>query len=259
MKAISNRSPTVSWTGRYFEDFTVGDVYRHPLGLSEMPLQLRRATRLAFVLAAASMPDRHGYFSLGPNADYVAAFIGEVPFFAEANAQMPRTRGENQLHISHVAGWCTADYALHESPPAIPDERDERIAAFVAERVRDGTCRQIGVGRIPNALLVALRGHRHLGLHPPHVSTGSTTTAPCRCSRSSGSTNGGSGTRGRLRSAETARCHPYADGRDRAWIRPVELTQPGCRAARRTRSRSRPGRGSSRGGRRLRRSRSARA
>jgi acyl dehydratase len=23
---------TISWTGRYFEDFTVGDVYRHPLG-----------------------------------------------------------------------------------------------------------------------------------------------------------------------------------------------------------------------------------
>ncbi|MFI7102456.1 MaoC family dehydratase [Streptomyces sp. NPDC050161] len=24
--------PTLSWQGRYFEDFTVGDVYRHPLG-----------------------------------------------------------------------------------------------------------------------------------------------------------------------------------------------------------------------------------
>jgi hypothetical protein len=23
-----DRSPSVSWTGRYFEDFTVGDVYR---------------------------------------------------------------------------------------------------------------------------------------------------------------------------------------------------------------------------------------
>jgi acyl dehydratase len=23
---------TISWAGRYFEDFTVGDVYRHPLG-----------------------------------------------------------------------------------------------------------------------------------------------------------------------------------------------------------------------------------
>jgi acyl dehydratase len=27
---------TVSWTGRYFEDFTVGDVYRHPLGRTVM-------------------------------------------------------------------------------------------------------------------------------------------------------------------------------------------------------------------------------
>jgi hypothetical protein len=28
----SARPPTVSWAGRYLEDFTVGDVYRHPLG-----------------------------------------------------------------------------------------------------------------------------------------------------------------------------------------------------------------------------------
>ncbi|HEY4024234.1 MAG TPA: MaoC family dehydratase [Pseudonocardiaceae bacterium] len=27
-----NSEPIVGWTGRYFEDFTVGDVYRHPLG-----------------------------------------------------------------------------------------------------------------------------------------------------------------------------------------------------------------------------------
>lgn len=28
----SSATPTVSWHGRYFEDFAVGDVYRHPLG-----------------------------------------------------------------------------------------------------------------------------------------------------------------------------------------------------------------------------------
>lgn len=28
---------TVSWTGRYLEDFTVGDVYRHPLGRTVLP------------------------------------------------------------------------------------------------------------------------------------------------------------------------------------------------------------------------------
>ncbi|RKN12421.1 MaoC family dehydratase [Streptomyces radicis] len=30
--APSARRPVVGWTGRYFEDFAVGDVYRHPLG-----------------------------------------------------------------------------------------------------------------------------------------------------------------------------------------------------------------------------------
>jgi itaconyl-CoA hydratase len=28
----SARPPAVSWEGRYLEDFTVGDFYRHPLG-----------------------------------------------------------------------------------------------------------------------------------------------------------------------------------------------------------------------------------
>jgi acyl dehydratase len=30
-------TPTVSWQGRYFEDFAVGDVYRHPLGRTVLP------------------------------------------------------------------------------------------------------------------------------------------------------------------------------------------------------------------------------
>ncbi len=30
------------------------------------------------VLAAASQPDRHRYFSLGLNADYVSSFIGRA-------------------------------------------------------------------------------------------------------------------------------------------------------------------------------------
>jgi itaconyl-CoA hydratase len=29
--------PTVGWRGRFFEDFTVGDVYRHPLGRTVLP------------------------------------------------------------------------------------------------------------------------------------------------------------------------------------------------------------------------------
>ena len=58
------------------------------------------------VLAAASPPDRAGYFSLGTNADYVASLIGKVPFFLEVNARMPRTFGLNQIHASQLLGYC---------------------------------------------------------------------------------------------------------------------------------------------------------
>ncbi|GAA4501822.1 acetyl-CoA hydrolase/transferase C-terminal domain-containing protein [Actinoallomurus oryzae] len=143
-----------------------------PAHFSEVPLLLRQATRRDLVLAAASPPDRHGYFSLGTNADYAASFIGETPFFLEVNARMPRTSGQNQLHISQVAGWCEAEYPLAETVPSEPDERDARIAEYVAERVPDGACLQIGVGRIPNALLASLRGHRHLGVHTEALSDG---------------------------------------------------------------------------------------
>ena len=66
------------------------------------------------VVAAASPPDRHGYFSLGVSADYVASFIGRAPFFLEVTEHMPRTFGRNQIHVSQVAGWCQTDRPLLE-------------------------------------------------------------------------------------------------------------------------------------------------
>jgi acyl-CoA hydrolase len=143
-----------------------------PNNFSEMPRLLREATRHSLVLAAASPPDPHGYFSLGTNADYAAALIGEVPFFLEVNQRMPYTFGRNQLHISQLAGWIRADRELPELPVPEPDERDHQIAAHIAGRVRDGSCLQVGVGRTPNALLGALRGHRELGVHTEALSDG---------------------------------------------------------------------------------------
>ena len=143
-----------------------------PNNFSEMPRLLREATRCTLVLAASSLPDEHGMFSLGTNADYVASFIGEVPFFLEANARMPRTPGENQLHISQLAGWIRSDQDLVEPPVYEPDDNDHRIAVLVAERVADGSCLQVGIGRTPNALLQALRSHRELGIHTELLSDG---------------------------------------------------------------------------------------
>jgi acyl-CoA hydrolase len=117
------------------------------------------------VLAAAAPMDRHGYFSLGTSCDYVAPFIGRVPFFLEVNDQMPRTFGRNQVHRSQVDGWVEVDRPLIEIAASQPSETDQRIAAHVAGRIPDGATIQAGIGSIPNALLAGLRDHRDLGVH----------------------------------------------------------------------------------------------
>jgi acyl-CoA hydrolase len=143
-----------------------------PNHFSEVPRLLRETTKCSLVVAAAAPMDRHGYFSLGTNCDYVAPFIGRVPFFLEVNHQMPRTFGRNQVHVSQVVGWTEVDRPLVEVPPVQPTEVDHAIARLVAERVPDGATIQVGIGSIPNALLVALRDHRDLGVHTELLSDG---------------------------------------------------------------------------------------
>ncbi|HEX6567687.1 MAG TPA: acetyl-CoA hydrolase/transferase C-terminal domain-containing protein [Acidimicrobiales bacterium] len=143
-----------------------------PNNFSEVPRLLRETTKCSLVVAAAAPMDRHGYFSLGTNCDYVAPFIGRVPFFLEVNAQMPRTFGRNQVHASQVVGWTAVDRPLVEVTPATPTDTDRAIAAHVAERVPDGATIQAGIGGIPNALLHDLRDHRDLGIHTELLSDG---------------------------------------------------------------------------------------
>src|ERR671916_1086611 len=114
------------------EAFHKGTCDLVPNNFSEVPSLMRRTTRCSLVVAAAAPPDRHGYFSLGLHADYVAALIGEAPFFVEVNHQMPRTYGENQLHLSQVVGWCEADYPLVELSARPERDTDRKIAEYVA-------------------------------------------------------------------------------------------------------------------------------
>ena len=143
-----------------------------PNNFSEVPALMRSTTGCSLVLAAVSLPDRHGYFSLRTHADYVAALIGEAPFFAEVNHQMPRTYGENQVHISQIVGWCGADYPLGELPARPTREADREIAGYVTERIPDGATLQAGIGSIPNEVLGLLENHKDLGVNTELLSDG---------------------------------------------------------------------------------------
>jgi acyl-CoA hydrolase len=53
-----------------------------------------------------------------------------------------------------------------------PDIASQAIARHVAGLIDDGACLQLGIGKIPNAILAALRDHRGLGLHTEMLGDG---------------------------------------------------------------------------------------
>lgn len=136
-----------------------------PNHFHEVPRILRESTKLSMIMAVASPMDEFGYFSLGTQADIVSEFIGTVPFILEVNSFMPRTFGENQIHISQIAGYVENNQPLCESISAPVGEKDMQIASFVAESIQNGDTLQIGIGSIPNGVVSLLKGHRHLGIH----------------------------------------------------------------------------------------------
>jgi acyl-CoA hydrolase len=149
-----------------------GTVDLVPNHFSEVPALLAATTKCSLVVARCSPPDRHGYVSLGTNADYTATLIGRAPFFCEVDRHMPRTFGDHELHLSQLVGWCEHDAPLDEVSPAAPEPADRAIAAFVAERVPDRSTIQVGIGAIPRAVVDALAGHRDLGIHTELLSDG---------------------------------------------------------------------------------------
>ena len=152
--------------------FQAGTIDLVPNHFSEVFSHMLARTDDPLVIAAASPPDRHGYFSLGVSADYTSSFIGRARFYLEVNAHMPRTFGRNQIHTSQVVGWARNDQPLVEVAPPAMEAEDHTIAGFVAERVANGACVQTGIGAIPNAIMSALGGHRDLGVHTELLSDG---------------------------------------------------------------------------------------
>lgn len=143
-----------------------------PAHFSEVPHIIREVSNRPVLFAAASPPDRHGWFSLGTNADYAAPLIGRVPVFLEVNPAMPRTHGSNNVHVSQVVGWCESEYPLIEIPPPARGPKDDAIASHVAERIPDGATIQIGIGSTSSAVLSRLNDHRDLGVHTELLSDG---------------------------------------------------------------------------------------
>lgn len=124
-------------------------------------------------LVQVSPPDADGTCSLGIGVDYVADAIPHTPvLIAEINQRMPETLGAPRIPLERFAAWVTTDRPLAEDPTRPPGDTEQRIASHIAELIDDGDTVQLGVGSMGSAVLDALAGHEHLGVHTGMVTDG---------------------------------------------------------------------------------------
>jgi len=116
-------------------------------------------------------PNPQGYVNLGLTNFYQMDAIrqgralGKLRLaIAEVNDQLPTIYGNNWMHISEF------DFFVEHSTPhpkvgrAEPGEREKTIAQNVLELMSDGDTIQMGIGAIPEAVIVGLEGKRDLGV-----------------------------------------------------------------------------------------------
>jgi acyl-CoA hydrolase/ribosomal protein S18 acetylase RimI-like enzyme len=142
--------------------------------LSQVPdLFVRGVIPIDVALVQMSVPDEHGYASLGISVDIVRTAVDEArTVIAQINPSMPRTHGDSFLHISKIDFAIPYHEPLLELEPNPEDEVANRIGEYVAHLVDDGDTIQVGYGRIPDAILARLSGKKHLGVHTELLSDG---------------------------------------------------------------------------------------
>ncbi|MFO0845265.1 MAG: acetyl-CoA hydrolase/transferase C-terminal domain-containing protein [Gemmataceae bacterium] len=138
-----------------------------PIFLSDIPaLFTSGRVRLDVAVLQLSPPDRHGLCTLGTSCDAARAAADTADLvLAEVNARMPRTHGNTAIPLSRVAAFTRTDRPLHEHAVAPETPVEARIGELVAGLVPDRACLQMGIGGIPDAALVRLKGKRDLGIH----------------------------------------------------------------------------------------------
>ncbi|MCS6925678.1 MAG: 4-hydroxybutyrate CoA-transferase [Candidatus Binatia bacterium] len=145
-----------------------------PVFLSEIPaLFLSGQIHLDVALLQTSLPDEHGFMSLGVEvlASKAAAESART-VIVQVNAQMPRVLGDSFLHVSRVHAIVESDEPLPELAGGTYGEVEKRIGEHIATLIPDGATLQLGIGTIPDAVLASLTGKRALGIHTEMVSDG---------------------------------------------------------------------------------------
>ena len=149
-----------------------------PLNLGEVPDYYRRFLAPVDIVILKTRPmDENGYFNFSlSNLWHRAAVERADMVIVEVNDTLPLVYGEqNGVHISEVDYIIEGDHEPSaELPNPAPNEIDRAVARQITSEIEAGSCLQIGIGGMPNAVCALLleTGVHDLGVHTEMLTDG---------------------------------------------------------------------------------------
>ncbi|MGE5125975.1 MAG: acetyl-CoA hydrolase/transferase family protein [Betaproteobacteria bacterium] len=146
-----------------------------PVFLSEIPGLIRsRVIPVDVAFVHISPPDEHGFCSYGVGVECTKAAAETArTVVALVNRRMPRSLGDSFIHASRLTHVVEIDRPLVELPQCTEvSEVARAIGRNVAELIENGSTLQMGIGEIPDAVLLFLKDKRDLGIHTEMFSDG---------------------------------------------------------------------------------------
>jgi 4-hydroxybutyrate CoA-transferase len=143
-----------------------------PIFLHQIPRLFKQGLiPLDVAMIEVSRPDEHGFMSFGLETMATKAAADSARLvIVLVNDNMPRVLGDSFIHVSHVHKIVEHTEDLIELPNRPIEEVEQKIAGHIAALIEDGATLQLGIGGIPDAVLMQLEGKRDLGIHTEMVS-----------------------------------------------------------------------------------------
>ena len=145
-----------------------------PIFLSDIP-GLFRSGQLPIdaALIQVTPPDHRGMCSLGVSVDIVRSAAENASLvIAQVNPNMPRTLGQSEIHVFDLDCLVPSEEPILETSYGQQTAETQQIAEYVAALVEDGSTIEVGIGRIPHALLGFLKDKKDLGIHTEMITDG---------------------------------------------------------------------------------------
>ena len=147
---------------RLLHDAGVMDPF--PVHYSQFETYLPQRVDVLFLQLAPGR--RPGTYSFGLACEYLWPLIKSSRLVvAELNDRVPPTPALVEIAAEDIDVVVATSRPLQDPPLAAVSDTHRSIARLVAGLIPDGATLQVGLGAIPAAILDALDGHRHLGVH----------------------------------------------------------------------------------------------